>query len=206
MRVQHDTELDESGWPSEMVVRIADQEFHLLELLFIRATWSLRTRSPVPRLDPIPEPGTSRRPQSRSLETWSALWDAAWAGAWAWSYATAHAHGAGVPAGDVFKVLGPPKRWSSVAGTDGLDEEAWLSWAARLQTGAPPRPEEAPERRVIPALADAWRRGLDTVFVMPYAGYYAHQPEENTLIVSRSTRENREDYTRALDGFADRGE
>ncbi|BDZ47441.1 hypothetical protein [Naasia aerilata] len=204
MRAQNEIEVDDSGWPPDMAVRIQEQEFHLLELLFIRSSWSLRTQSPVPRLDPVPEPGGSSRPQSRSLETWSALWDAAWAGAWAWSYATAHAHGAGVPPDDVFKVLGPPKRWSSVAGTDGLDEEAWLSWAARLQLRH--RVDEEPERQVVPALVGAWRRGLDTVFVMPYAGYYAHQPEENTLIVSRATREDPEDYARALDGFADRGE
>jgi hypothetical protein len=204
MQVENQGEVDDSGWPAEMVIRIQDQELHLLELLFIRAAWALRPQSPVPRLDPVPDPGLSRRPNARSTETWAALWDAAWSGAWAWSYATAHAYGAGVPAADMFAVLGPPKRWSSVAGRDGIDEAAWQRWVASLTPSRAVPLEEQPERQVIPSLVGAWRRGLDTVFVLPYAGYYAHQPEENTLIVSHTTRDIAEDYARALDAFADR--
>ena len=55
-----------------------------------------------------------------------------------------------------------------------------------------------PEPQSLPALIAAWEGGLDTVIVLPYAGYFARRVTQRHLAVSAATRNDPDSYSRAL--------
>lgn len=54
------------------------------------------------------------------------------------------------------------------------------------------------EPRSLRELIAAWKRGIETVIVLPYEGYFAHRLSRRHLVVSAATRNSPEQYGRAL--------
>jgi hypothetical protein len=65
---------------------------------------------------------------------------------------------------------------------------------------------ESPEPRSLPALIAAWQGGLDTVIVLPYAGFFARRITKRHLAVSAAARNDPESYSRALGTAVGSGE
>ena len=61
-----------------------------------------------------------------------------------------------------------------------------------------PRIPSDAERQNLPDLVPAWESGLDTVIVLPYAGYFAQRMTRHHLAVSAATRNDPDTYSRAL--------
>jgi hypothetical protein len=51
------------------------------------------------------------------------------------------------------------------------------------------------------ALIAAWKNGLDTVAVLPYAGFFARRITNRHLAVSAETRKDPASYAQALDSW-----
>jgi hypothetical protein len=88
---------------------------------------------------------------------------------------------------------GPPF-WIAQYGLDGMDHTAYDRWSLSLM----PKFPNLAERESLGDLVPAWEGGLQTVVVLPYAGYFAQRTSPGTLIVSAETRNNPQDYGRAL--------
>jgi hypothetical protein len=159
-------------------VTVLDEEPALLELLYLRHAWRLRTRTTVPELDPVPDRGESAMPGTLSKEAWTALWDVTWASA----------RGLGG---------GTARSWADVGGWNGLDREACRTWMLSL-----PRADgDAFEALVTDELAAAAERSLRVLRVLPYRGHFVEQDDEKSLTVSWKTRASRADYAQALQRF-----
>ena len=87
-----------------------------------------------------------------------------------------------------------PPFWTQQYEWDGLDRDAYQAWEQRLM---PRFPHDA-ERRSLQDLIPAWRSGIDTIIVLPYSGYFAHRLSCQRLVVSAETRNQPDDYSRAL--------
>lgn len=87
-----------------------------------------------------------------------------------------------------------PPFWTLRFQWDGLDREAYQAWEQRLM---PKFPNDA-ERGSLQDLIPAWRSGIDTIIVLPYRGYFAHRLSRQRLVVSAETRNQPDDYSRAL--------
>ncbi|MGY4542620.1 hypothetical protein ACVWY0_002544 [Arthrobacter sp. UYNi723] len=61
-----------------------------------------------------------------------------------------------------------------------------------------PRIPSDAECQNLPDLVPAWESGLDTVIVLPYAGYFAQRMTPRYLAVSAATRNDLDTYSRAL--------
>lgn len=181
-----------TAWPPGMVLSI-DTPHHITHLLFLRAAWGLRTAITPPLLDPQPEPGMSAAPQSASREEWARRWDAQWMLAWDWYGIEQHRAGlAGLTSERMRELVGDgsglnpvvPPMWSFRYGDDGFDHEAYGAWS-RSFTRIPQGPlEDQPMRRSVQAVTAAWRTGLETVIVLPYAGEHAERITARHLVVS----------------------
>lgn len=64
-----------------------------------------------------------------------------------------------------------PPLWTTEYDRDGLDSDAFNYWHNVLS----PIPPSDAERRNLSDLIPAWESGLDTVIVLPYAGYFARR-------------------------------
>jgi hypothetical protein len=87
-----------------------------------------------------------------------------------------------------------PPLWTTEYDWDGLDREAFNNWHRDL---SPTIPNDA-ERRSLSDLIPAWENDVDTVIVLPYAGYFAKRFIRRHIAVSAATRNDPTTYSRAL--------
>ena len=204
----------ENPWPHGMAIRVDDTPHHLTLLLFIRHAWEIAADADVPRLEPLPDAGTSRLPDSATPEQWEARWRRAWSRAWDWYSVeepdpTIHATPARLRSvwqpGHELDPLIPPF-WQADHGWAGIDAAAYNAWAMasgpQADAHAHRSAAEHPEPQSLPALVAAWKNGLDTVIVLPYQGYFARRITAPHLAVSAATRNEPAAYSRALHAFA----
>lgn len=189
-------------WPHEMTIAVDEHPLSLNLLLFVRHVWGIAADVVIPELAPLPDAGTSRVPESASVAEWDDRWRIAWARAWDW-YKIADADQEKHPTQELMQqVMRPgqdlhpliPPFWTTEYGWDGLDSDAFNNWDTAL---SPRIPSDA-ERQNLPDLVPAWESGLDTVIVLPYAGYFAQRMTPRHLAVSAPTRNDPDTYSRAL--------
>lgn len=201
--------LARNPWPHDMAITVEDHPFALNLLLFIRHTWLIVADDDIPELSPQPDPGSSKTPDSASLPDWESRWQNAWDRAWTW-YQIADSSWPQYPTQESMhqmqetmrQVMQPgqplhpriPPLWTADYDWDGIDQDAFNTWDQSL---APKFPTDA-ERQNLPSLIPAWESGLDTIIVLPYAGYFARRITRRHLAVSASTRNDPESYSRAL--------
>ena len=82
--MQWSTPSPENPWPHDMVIRINDDPHNLTLLLFVRQAWSIAGDLNIPPLNPVPDCGDSRMPESADAATWDQRWKTSWAQAWDW--------------------------------------------------------------------------------------------------------------------------
>ena len=200
--MQWNTPRSDNRWPHDMVISVDDHPLSLNLLLFVRHAWSIARNFDVPSLSPTPNPGASKAPPTASIDEWSDRWRIAWDRAWDW-YRIQDPDRSKHPTQELMrKVLRPgqdlhpliPPLWTTEYDWDGLDTEAFSNWQKVLSR----IPPSDVERKVLPDLIPAWESGLDTVIVLPYAGYFAKRVTRRHLAVSATTRNNTTTYSRAL--------
>lgn len=208
----------DNPWPHGMAISVDDTPHHLTVLLFIRDAWKLEADADVPRLEPLPDVGTSRIPDSATPAEWEARWRRAWGRAWDWFSVeepdpTIHPtpgylREASQP-GHGLDPLVPPF-WQAEHGWEGIDAGAYTAWEMACSPEAffPSRRSaaELPEPQSLPALIAAWENELDTVIVLPYQGYFARRITARHLAVSAVTRNEPTAYSRALRTAANPGQ
>ncbi|WP_219816503.1 hypothetical protein [Arthrobacter sp. Y81] len=200
-------------WSQDMVIRVDDNPQHLTVLLFIRQAWGIAASADVPPLSPVPEGGASRLPAVPDRNEWEARWHRAWGRAWDW-YAVQEPDPTVRPAPGYIREFSQPGRdlnplippfWQAEYGWDGIDGDAYGDWQRRCSPPAHGQPRrkaaDSPEPQSLPALVAAWKNGLDTVVVLPYAGFFARRITNRHLAVSAETRNDPASYTQALDSW-----
>lgn len=204
-------------WPNDMVIHVDDSPQHLTVLLFVRHTWGIAAGADVPPLDPVPHAGASQLPEVPGRTEWEARWHRAWKRAWDW-YSVQEPDPTVHPTPGLLREFAQPGRdlnpwvppfWQAEYGWDGIDGDAYRDWLRRCSPHAyglpplrPPRAAASPEPLSLPALITAWEGGLDTVVVLPYAGFFARRITNRHLAVSAVTRKDPASYTRALESWA----
>lgn len=189
-------------WPHDMMIRVNDHPQHLHQLLFVRHAWSIAADADIPELWPVPDTGSSRLPDPPGAAVWEDRWRTAWKRAWDWFNIEDHSHPELVTPAFIREATKPgqglnpliPPFWAAEYGMEGVDFPAFSRWDSSL---LPDFPSPA-ERRNLPDLIPAWESGMDTVIVLPYAGYYAQRISRRHLVVSAVTRNEPESYRRAL--------
>lgn len=200
----------DNPWPNDMAIRVEDTPHHLTILLFIRHAWGIAADVDVPRLDPLPEVGLSRIPETAAPAGWDARWRRAWKRAWDWYsveepdptiHPTPEYIRAASQPGHALDPLIPPF-WQADHGWEGIDVHAYNAWEMASSPRAYARPRRnaaaSPEPQSLAALIAAWESGLDTVVVLPYEGYFARRLTVRHLAVSAATRNEPVAYSRAL--------
>lgn len=159
----------ESAWPQDMSLVIEEFPAPFMQLLYVRHAWRIENWIRVPELDPEPERGVSARPAEVSAETASERWEAAWKQNFYW-YRRPRA-GSDPEIFDVAAHFGytGPSWWFTKYGTDGIDVDAYDAWIEQLEALKTAHVFESPERVAVDAVAAAWRKGLRSIFVMPFA-------------------------------------
>jgi len=189
-------------WPHDMVLRI-DEPRDLTSLLFVREAWRLPIDD-VPALDGVPDVGDSARPAAFEEAEVVGRWREQWARG-----LSMHTPGdRTIRAPDartarLLRELDDAALVETVAAdrlvaSPGIDREAFEAWHATLHDDRRLPLAEHPERICVTALADAWRRGLESIVQLPYAGFHAERIHSSTLVVSRTARHDPELYRRAL--------
>lgn len=161
----------------------------LVDLLFVRAAWSVAAPPGLPPAGPPPSVGTSRRPARAGIdELWAALWDRALG-----------------RAGVLDASIGLDG-WREVLGTDGIDREALRSWstATRMCLNAVIT-EHDPHRSfastVLARRAESGgAAGLTSFLVVPLTGPYAAWLAADRLLVSHETYVDDASWARAITG------
>lgn len=193
-------------WPHEMVINV-DHPNHLLTLLYVRDTWNIAREANLPELFPAPAPGVSALPGRPSPETWGTRWNEAWHTAWDWYVQGADGDVIPIttsPRGSGTATTNPvmPPMWETAYGSEGIDREALWEWIVSLQD-APTALAETPERRNLSDLIVAWRSGIDSMIVLPYADDFSKRITTRHLLVSTTTRNNPVLYGQALRNATD---
>ena len=206
--MQSDRPIPGDPWPHDMVIAVNDADPLLTTLLFLNEAWDLQMMR-IPPLAPAPDIGRSYRPDTASLDEWRLRWRDAWGQAVA-----AAGDRPDPPAGLAAEpdlvhqwIVGwmqsRPRRFPDVWGADGFDRDAYHRWvsALRPQDRHIRRLDEHPERRALPALIGAWRRGLHTVVTMPFARHWSAQGGPHHLLIAEMSREDTGHYTARLELF-----
>lgn len=189
-------------WPHDMAITVEDHPFTLNLLLFIRQAWQLEVDAAIPELLPSPSRGNSTTPDSTSLSEWGTRWQTAWDRAWTW-YQVADSSRPEYPTQESMRqVIQPgqplhpsvPPLWTADYDWEGIDQDALNTWDQSLALKIP----TDAERQNLPNLIPAWESGMDTIIVLPYAGYFAQRISRRHLAVSASTRNDPESYGQAL--------
>ena len=200
--MQFNTPTPGNPWPHDMVISVDDHPLSLNLLLFVRHAWSIKPDVDIPALIPAPNPGASEMPVSASSQEWADRWHIAWDRAWDW-YNIQEPDRMKHPTQELMRqVLRPgqelhpliPPLWTTEYDWDGLDSAAFNNWHNDLS----PIPPSDAEPRNLSDLIPAWESGLDTVIVLPYAGYFARRVTRRHLAVSAATRNDPATYGRAL--------
>jgi hypothetical protein len=200
--MQSDRPTPGNPWPHDMVIAVSDADHLLLPLLFISEAWNLEIPG-VPPLDPPPPIGTSLRPGTATVEEWRTRWRDAWNEGVAAAGAKPEA-----PVDDAAMQVWVrqwldqlPLPFTQIWGIDGFDADAYRSWVSAVRGLNLRRIDEHPERRALPALVGAWRRGLRTVVTLPFAVDWSAQGGPHHLLIAARTRDNTEAYSTRLGLF-----
>jgi hypothetical protein len=202
VEMQWNTPMPENPWPQDMLISVDDHPLAINQLLFVRHAWSIAENIELPPLSPAPGRGISKVPPSASIDEWSDRWRIAWDRAWDW-YKIQDPDRTKHPTPELMReVLRPgqdldpliPPLWTTEYDWEGLDGDAFSNWQRDLSQ----IPPSDVERRVLPDLIPAWGSGMDTVIVVPFAGYFAKRITRRHLAVSASTRNSPTTYSRAL--------
>lgn len=189
-------------WPPDMAITVEERPPTLTTLLYVRHAWSIVPGADIPDLTPAPDPGASQMPDTATAEEWETRWREAWYMAWDLYHLAdperqKHSSRKTLPQ-DTKRdhPLNPavPFRWTNESFMAGMDHEAFNAWSARLA----PIPPPDIERHSLADLIPAWESGLDTILVLPYAGYFAKRFTSRHLAVSAETRNDPDSYGRAL--------
>lgn len=196
------------AWPREMEISVSIHPHRLLELLWAREAYGLRTTSSIPSLVSTPDaldPVTDSR--ARGL-VWDELWDE-----------NLRCEAEGIPAGFAEELnraettqaraalLGTiqSQRWNDL-NTDipiGVPFDEWLrDQKAAALAERDQKFEESPERMATDALIDAWQAGLSRIITLPCRGNYSLPVRGTTLLVTDTTRADPDCYATALRAFA----
>jgi len=201
-------------WPHDMLITVEDDPHALVDLLWIRETWSLK-----PVGDDLP-PLLSETSIGAHTETGSPGQIVAWQDAWPAMWEACLHHAGRVRDGALFEqirgtadgsaeraellhqLIGPS--WRDEFGDEALTDqyEAWN--LARFDARSQRRQqslEEEPERVSLAALIPAWHAGLSTIVVIPCLGSYTRVVGEHALIVTAETRDDPGRYSQALKQF-----
>lgn len=197
-------------WPQGMAIRVDETPHQLSVLLFIRHAWEVAVDVDVPRLDPQPDVGFSRIPETAAPAEWDARWRRAWKRAWDW-YSVEESDPTIHPTPEYIRAASQPGHgldplippfWQADHGWAGIDAGAYTAWEMACSPEAffpsRRRATDSPEPQSLPALTAAWESGLDTVVVLPYEGYFARRITARHLAVSAATRNEPAAYSRAL--------
>ena len=197
-------DIDDSAWPHEMSLITSHNETVFTELLFIRDSWRLPTDDRLPDLAPPPRPTATTFSDSQ-LIAFTNGWHAAWEKAVAWSLdavARAQTIQSLMPGDtDALRAILPP-RWTDALDDERFDHDAWSAWQQRLPRYSPTTFDDIPERRSLVALSPAWRRGLEILVILPFAGPYSRQLGSNGLLLSHESYTTPELFSASLERFA----
>lgn len=189
-------------WPHDMVLGI-DVPRRLTSLLFVREAWRLPIDD-VPALDAVPDIGRSARPDAFDEPEVIVRWRTQWARGLAMHAPEDRTiREPDAETARLLRELDDTELVAAIAGdrliaSPGIDHEAFEGWHATLHDRHLVPLAETPERVSVEALAAAWRRGLESILQLPFAGYFAERIHASTLVVSRTTRHDPEMYRRAL--------
>ncbi len=196
-------------WPHDMTISIEDHSQALLELLWVRETWSLEPigDEPGPLIDG-PEGANTPSDVAEWSEAWSTLWEGALAvaaqplDASAMDSLQASAAGSSEHAELLARLTGPT--WRGRFGGQAL-EAGFSEWSQRqFEKIWPPRhtAAESPERLSLDALVPAWRAGLERVVTIPCRAEHTRVVGTSGLLVTDGTREDPALYAEALGVFS----
>lgn len=205
-------------WPPGMEITIDRADDSLLELLWVRAAWSLRVVGedvPPPAIE-LPEPLVTAQGLRRDKDEWQRAWPLLWTAAVARSGSSmppdpARALDAAVvdrlDVDQLVRALRGPT-WRARFG-DAAFGDAYDAWRERLAFRVPQPSGDSstriPEHRTTDALVPAWRRGLRRVITVPCTGVYTRRLGPETLLVTDGSREDPVQYAAALEAFAGEG-
>ncbi|MCR2794315.1 hypothetical protein NQ156_14700 [Microbacterium sp. zg.Y625] len=205
--------MDANPWPHDMVISVDDDPHQLLALLWVREAWGLRPiggQLPPGLVDP---PAPAGDPEDR--DAWEVAWPEVWEGALARAAVSVEpsmfeelaraTHGSD-ERGELIRQLHGPTwrdRFGDTAFTE--DYRAWTE--ARFEARRDDRPRslaESPEHQSLDALIRAWRVGLSKVITIPCRGEHTRIIGGSALLITESTRKDRDSYAAALGAFAQR--
>ncbi|NII40268.1 hypothetical protein E9228_000904 [Curtobacterium flaccumfaciens] len=174
-----------SEWPEAMTMVIDDHDLELLELLFVRAAWSLQIPGEAPSAAGNVPVGSSSAPGA-DRDKLASRWASEWAAA--------------VQEAPVERNV---ERWHDKYGWSGIDHDAFEAWVfdQRSESRALPALEDSPETAVTSELVGAWERGLRKVTVLPIDGGWTATRGAEELLLGADVRANRDEYSTALGRF-----
>ena len=203
-----------NSWPHDMLLTVEDDPHALVDLLWIRETWSLK-----PVGDELP-PLLSDRSVGAHIETDTFGRIGTWQDAWPamWEACLNHAgrvrdealldqlrgtaDGSDERAELLHQLIGPT--WRDEFGDEAFTDQ-YETWnLAKFDARSRRRRqalEEEPERVSLAALIPAWHAGLSTIVVIPCLGSYTRVIGQYALIVTSETRDDPNRYTQALKQF-----
>ena len=201
-------------WPHDMLLTVEDDPQALVDLLWIRETWSLK-----PVGDDLP-PLLSDKPIGTYTETdtsdrigiWQDAWPAMWEaclhhtgqvrGAALFEQLRGTADGSAERAELLHQLIGPS--WRDEFGDEAFTDqyETWSMAKFDARSRRRPQPlEEEPERMSLASLIPAWHAGLSTIVVIPCRDSYTRVIGQHALIVTSETRDDPNLYSHALKQF-----
>ena len=201
-------------WPHDMVITVEDDPHALVDLLWIRETWSLK---PVgddlpPLLSDASVGAHTEADTSGRIGTWQEAWRAMWEaclrhagrvrGGALFEQLRETADGSAERTELLHQLIGPS--WRDEFGDDAFTDQ-YETWnLAKFDARSRRRPqslEEEPERVSLAALIPAWHAGLSTIVVIPCLGSYTRVIGEHALMVTSETRDDPNRYSQALTQF-----
>jgi hypothetical protein len=199
-------------WPHDMVITVESHDHRICELLWARDVYRIAPGSPdePPPIWPEPVLPPQHLPPASIRRSWGPLWMRLWHEAVDW-YAMgdtpvdprlqALARNASVDL-ERLQLEAAPHTWSEAVGDEYFDRLAFAHWeeaAVELLFSAHDAGE--PERDALPALIEAWRRGLTRVIELPTVGEYTRTLGTDSLLVTAATRGDPDAYAIALTSF-----
>lgn len=199
-------------WPHDMVLTITNDSDNLLELLWIRQALNLNPPGddwPPLLTDVEAQPAAEAAGAQRAVlsEAWGRIWRAA------------SEHAGNRPSHDLLdeaRTASTPARraellaafrgpsWDDEHDETGFGEPyaAWREEVLRTLIGEHHLAlEQTPERQSLPALIEAWHKGLQTIVTIPSAGTYTRTLGKHGLLTTADTRADPTRYTDALRTF-----
>ena len=202
-------------WPHDMGITIEDRPETLLELLWIREAYDLKTEG-----DDLP-PALAVPPGDAGLDAPSAEARAEWTSGWPalWVAVVKHtgkefdpalherlrqtANGSTERLNLLQELVGPS--WRDRFGPEALDQSSYREWShATLQAKLASRHDNLEGnalRRDLDAVVAVWRAGMTKIITIPCNGDYTRQVGDNALLMTEQTITSSVSFRRALGAF-----